>query len=117
MCFDHYTGFEGYAAISFKAADGSYLATLWEGYFDFIIDRVVPNQQGGWESLALFYHTHTGWYSNASFELLEVAEACAQLFACSSESWNAGTVTAHHDLLTVFSHAASQGLSIIIEYA
>jgi hypothetical protein len=116
MYFDHYTGFEGHEEITFKAADGSYIASLWGGYFDFIIDKTVPNQQGCWESLALFYHTHTGWYSNSPFELIEVAEAYHQLLACSSESWSAGTLAAHNDLLAVFRYAASKGLSIIIEY-
>lgn len=117
IVFDHYTGFEGEPEIIFKTADGNQTADLWNGDFSSIMKNAVPNDKGWWESLALLYHTNTGWHASSPFELIAVDEALFQLKTCFSDSWNKNMLQVYSDLIIVFEYASKYEISIFIEYS
>lgn len=116
LVFDHYNGFEGEPEIIFKSADCELTVNLWDGYLFAIMNNAVPNIKGRWESLALLYHTHTGWYASSPFELSEVGEALIQLRTLFSSVWHPLVLAAYNDLVSVFEYAEKMQITIVIEY-
>lgn len=72
---DFYTGFEGEPEliISTKKDENSadIIIKLWIGFFDSILEKIPPNEQGEWQGVPLHYHLCTGWYDVEIWECYE----------------------------------------------
>lgn len=78
---NYYKGFEGEPEIQFicNLKDNKKLIlSLWEGYFDRIMNAVAP-QKDGWTALAYYYHLHEGWYENSPWEMSDINATINQL--------------------------------------
>lgn len=82
---DFYKGFECESELEIYERDqnGNAITHLkiWIGYFDKIMSYILPNSEGNWEGISLYYHTLTGWYEKSNWECRE-----KNLFALQLES-------------------------------
>ena len=62
---DYYTGFEGEPEMVFSLMDSKgtplHVVRCWIGYFDQIMQEIVPGPSGEWEGMSLHYAMITGW--------------------------------------------------------
>ncbi|MDR1284791.1 MAG: hypothetical protein LBJ88_01160 [Campylobacteraceae bacterium] len=67
-----YKGFEREPKIELvqmnKQGNIKKILELWIGYFDEIVEKIKPNENGQWEGVPLFYHTETGWYDDENWK-------------------------------------------------
>ena len=118
MLIDHYTGFEGAGEITFQTLDKVYKLIIREGYFNTIIGEIPTNEYGCWEGLALFYHTHTGWYASSPFIVNELTVIIWQLEQLSNTNFRLDdTKTVYQDLLTFFIYCQRNGLEVAARYS
>ncbi|MEZ4452967.1 MAG: hypothetical protein R3B09_26140 [Nannocystaceae bacterium] len=82
ILMDYYRGYEGYGELTVlrRGESGELGITLWDGFVDEILGAISPSSTG-WTDLALYYHTHTGWYDEAEWTLPDPRGALAQLEA------------------------------------
>lgn len=67
----YYEGFEGEPEIRLirgEENEEKYILSIWVGYFNSIMDAVVPVETG-WTSLAYFYHLQEGWYKESPWQI------------------------------------------------
>ena len=79
--FDFYTGYEGENEIQFIriSPDGKKeIIRMWDGLFDDFMMKIRP-EQGGWTSLAYYYHLIEGWNDGSPWEILDIIGALKQL--------------------------------------
>ncbi|PSK93127.1 hypothetical protein [Taibaiella chishuiensis] len=76
---DFYSGFEGEPMITFVFKSSPLeKIDMWTGYFDRLIDLGEPDEHGCWQGLALYYHTDTGWYDEAEWQIPDIPQIIAE---------------------------------------
>jgi len=78
---DFYKGYEGEPEIVIdlvNQGDVIESISIWEGYFNLILDEVNPDADG-WNGLAYYYQMHSGWYEHSPWKLEHIDEIIEQL--------------------------------------
>lgn len=76
----YYVGFEGEPEIQFicKKACNTYTIIIWEGYFDEIMEKIVPEEKG-WTGLAYYYNMDLGWNKDSPWVIEDLQLTIKQL--------------------------------------
>lgn len=114
---DYFKGREGNGEIAFVRRHGAdeLVFTMYDGYFDNIMDAVSP-EENGWTSLALFYHTDTGWNESSDWKVSDMNSAIDQLKSVEPQYLSKLECTILRDLIDFMSETYKSGDNLFIEY-
>jgi len=77
----YYKGYEGESEVQFiktKNDGNRAILSIWDGYFDDIVEQIEPTESG-WVGLAYHFHMYTGWYNESPWMIPNPLETLEQL--------------------------------------
>jgi hypothetical protein len=114
----YYDGFEGEPEIRFIQGidnEEKQVLSIWEGYFDKIMNVIIP-EQTGWTGLAYFYHLHEGWYEESPWQIQSIDNVCKQLKGIDINALDRDTQNVLNDILEFLESAQLQKHNVWIAY-
>lgn len=111
----YYIGFEGEPEIQFiyKKACNTYKTIIWEGYFDEIMTKLVPEEEG-WTGLAYYYNMYLGWYEESPWIIDDLQMAIKQLNTIQYEALSDEASEILKMLCNIINDAIDNGLNVSI---
>lgn len=117
---DFYKGFEGEPEISIiqktNGGDPKLVLHLWIGFFNPIIELIEPDKNGTWVGVPLFYHTHTGWYEDETWECTFLDTFLVQLKQIPFNKLDAKTQSIHQLLVGIVEDSLVSGDQLFFKY-
>ncbi len=114
----YYDGFEGEPEIRFiRGIDNEekHILSIWEGYFDRIMNVIIP-EQTGWTGIAYFYHLHEGWYEESPWQIPNIETVSNQLKKIDINILDNDTQNVLNDILEFLKGAQLQNDTVWIAY-
>lgn len=118
--FDFYSGYEGEPEFSViqKSSIGVVKITIkmWIGFFDSLIEPIMPNSNGEWEGIILYYHTNINWFDNSPWNNEEKILFVQQLESFDNHHLDIQTQNILEILIMVFKDSIDSNDEIYFEY-
>jgi hypothetical protein len=112
----YYLGFEGEPEIQFilKKDNEDYTLSIWEGYFDRIMDQLTPAETG-WTGIAYYYHMVTGWYDEDMWVMKDIVESYNQFKSVSKKQLDEKSVCVLNEICKLLKEAILNNYEVIIQ--